>query len=402
LSDTSPAADTTCPLGFQDPATALDPYPMYARLRDAEPVCWDESVQAWFITRYADVHELLVDRRLGARATGGSVASLPPRARARAEAVERFLGKWMVFSDAPYQARVREIIAPVFSPAAVAGLDRPLRERALAAAGRFPDGGDLIADLSKPYALAVIGDVLGVTPAELGDLDVQARAVMDYLSSRADAAVAERAAAAVDALVRYVADTVLPRAEGPVGGRLAGAVRRRAMTVEEAAATFTQLLTGGVEPVSVAIAVCVLTLHAEQRTLSLVRSGEIPWSAAVEEALRYDSPFHFAPRRVLEGFTFRGRPLRRGQRVALVLASANRDERRFAAPQAFDPVRGAGGHLAFGRGGHYCAGAALARAEIRTLMQCLHERLPRLRPAAPAVRAPAFGATVLRSAPAFI
>ncbi|MEU8015879.1 cytochrome P450 [Micromonospora parva] len=388
--------------GFGDAATASDPYPFYARLRSDDPVHWSEEAQAWFVTRYEDVYELLMDQRLGARTASGSLEGLPPSARTDARRVEQFLSRWLVFADPPYQAKARRMVAGAFSPSAVAELEGSLQEHAKAVVGRFADGGDLIAELSRPYALAVIGDVLGAVPEELADLSALARVVMDYLGSRVDAEIAERASAAIRALTSYVGDVVLPRAKGAVAGNLARSVRDGSLTVEEAAGVFTQLLTGGIEPVSVATAVCLVAVHGQPETLRQVRSGALSWESAIEEALRYDPPFHFAPRRAREDFEFRGRHIRAGQRVALVLASANRDENRFAAPERFDATRGAHGHLAFGRGGHFCVGAVLARTGIRVLLRCLDERLPTFRPRVPATRLPALGATVLDAVPAYV
>jgi len=390
------------PLRLGEPAVALDPYPWYALLRSEDPVHWSEEFQAWFVTRYEDVFELLLDSRLGARVARTSFEGLSPSGRAAALRVERFLSRWLVFADPPYHDRARRIVAGAFSPAAVTKMNGSLCKHADVAVAGFIHGGDLLAELCRPYALAVIGDVLGALPAELAELSANARMIMDYLSSRADTEIAERSCAAVDALTAYVGDVVLPRSRGSVAGSLARSVTKGSLTVEEATGVFTQLLTGGIEPVSMATAVCLASVHAQQDTLHQVRSGELRWEDVIEEALRYDAPFHFAPRRARMDFDFRGRRIRAGERVALVLASANRDERRFADPDRFDPVRGAQGHLAFGRGGHFCVGAALARAGSRTLLRCLDERLPTLRLQLPVSRIPAFGATVLDAVPAHV
>lgn len=252
---------------FGDAATALDPYPFYARLRSDDPVHWSEEVHAWFVTRYEDVYELLMDHRLGARAASGSFGGLPSSARMDALRVERFLSRWLVFADPPYQAKARRMVAAAFSPAAVAEMERSLQEHANAVVGRFTDGGDLLAELSRPYALAVIGAVLGAVPEELADLLANARVVMDYLSSRVDAEIAERSSTAVNTLTTYVGHVVLPRAKGAVAGNLARSVRDGSLTVEEAAGVFTQLLTGGIEPVSVATAVCLVAVHGQPETL---------------------------------------------------------------------------------------------------------------------------------------
>ncbi|KOG44800.1 hypothetical protein ADK38_46185, partial [Streptomyces varsoviensis] len=163
------------------------------------------------------------------------------------------------------------------------------------------------------------------------------------------------------------------------------------------------LLTGGIEPLGTGLAGTVLALHRSPGQLAAVRRGEIPHAHAVEEALRHDPPFHFAPRRASADLTVGGREIRRGQRVVLLLASANRDERQFPDGERFDARRGPVPHLAFGRGGHFCLGAVLARTQITTALRALERRLPELRlDVAAARRAPSFGKTILRPVPALI
>jgi cytochrome P450 len=162
------------------------------------------------------------------------------------------------------------------------------------------------------------------------------------------------------------------------------------------------LLTGSLEPLSSALGVLLVALHRHPEQRSALRKGILPYATAVEEALRYDSPFHLASRQATADITVGGRAIRRGDRVELVLASANRDERRFTEADEFDIRRKATGpHLAFGRGSHYCLGAALARQEMAALLRALDDQLPTLRIDMPRVsRRPAFGATVLATVPA--
>jgi cytochrome P450 len=105
--------------------------------------------------------------------------------------------------------------------------------------------------------------------------------------------------------------------------------------------------------------------------------------AAVEESLRFDPPLHFFDRYALESCEVAGVPLRKGEKIGLLLAAANRDPSRWKDPDRFDPGRPALPHVAFGAGIHFCIGAPLARLELQVALPILFKRLPRLRIAAP-------------------
>jgi cytochrome P450 len=103
----------------------------------------------------------------------------------------------------------------------------------------------------------------------------------------------------------------------------------------------------------------------------------------VEESLRFDPPLHFFDRYALEAVEYAGIRFRKGEKIGLILAAANRDPARYANPDIFDPARPLLPHIAFGAGIHFCIGAPLARLELQVALPLLFERLPGLRLAAP-------------------
>jgi cytochrome P450 len=113
----------------------------------------------------------------------------------------------------------------------------------------------------------------------------------------------------------------------------------------------------------------------------LVAGAVLP-AVAVEELVRWDAPLQLFDRWVLDDTHVAGRPVRRGERVALLFGAANRDPRRFPDPDRFDVGRGDSGHLGFGAGIHYCLGASLARCELEASLTELRNLAPALRLAA--------------------
>jgi cytochrome P450 len=386
-----------------------DPYPFYAGLRRHDPVHWNEPTRAWYIADYDTVTALLKDWRLrarfGAEFGAGTPGSLSPADERVVAPVVDFFERWMVFSNPPYQARIRTALQPAFTSSVIESCHPAIQATAEDSVSGFAHSGtDLLTDLIKPYAVTVVCQTLGVEPDEQDSVVAWSDALMSYLGcARFDAATAREAGHAVAALSDYVLGTVLTRGGDMVGRALADLLNSGAVEPGDAVATFAQLLTGGVEPVTAAATVAVTELQRDPGQRAALDRGEISYADVIEEALRYDPPFHFAPRQAMVDIDVAGNQIHAGDKVILVLASANRDEKRFAAADRFDARQPRGKHLAFGIGGHYCLGAVLARMELITLLRVLHMHLPALRIDLDALRrVPSFGSTVVRPVPALI
>jgi cytochrome P450 len=381
-----------------------DPYPFFARLRRDDPVHWNTLTRAWYITRYRDVFELLVDARLTAPSHEPELARLTGSDRQVVATVREFLARWMLLSDPPYQTRVRALVHGAFTPATVSSLGAAIDRWTAEAVGRFAaaQGADLMADLTQPLALSVIAGLLGIAEPERDRVLAWSDTLMSFLNQAdIDVEQARSALAAIDQLSEYVLGTVLPRDDGMVPRLLRTGLHEAALAPIEAVATFTQLLTGGIEPTANASGSAVLALHTYPEQHELLRTQKVSYRDAVEEVLRYDPPFHYSmSRRANADLTVGEVTIPRGDRVVLVLASANRDEDQFANADMFDVRRRPTRHLAFGRGGHYCLGAFLARKEMESLLRTLDGKLPRLRvDLQRAQRNPVFGATALGPVP---
>jgi cytochrome P450 len=148
------------------------------------------------------------------------------------------------------------------------------------------------------------------------------------------------------------------------------------LTEEELLATCVTLLAGGHETTTHLIAGGMLALLRNPSELEALRDDPSATVAGVEELLRFESPVQRGERVATEDIDLRGRRIRKGQRIFLMVGAANRDPSQFADPDRLDVCRHPNRHLAFGSGIHFCVGAQLARAEgqvaISTLLQRLH------------------------------
>src|SRR5262249_61471838 len=149
-------------------------------------------------------------------------------------------------------------------------------------------------------------------------------------------------------------------------------------------ATAAALLVAGHETTVNLIANGMLTLLRYPEWLERLRQDKTLAPRIVEELLRFEPPVHFRTRKTLAEIEIAGLMIPKGAPLVLLFASGNRDPKRFAHPERFDPNRADGQHFGFGGGPHFCLGSPLARLEAKAALTALRTGLsgPRL-PASP-------------------
>ena len=397
-------------------ATVADPYAVFGELRERDPVHWSDEVDAWVLTRFADVRAVLHDQRFSSRVLDGSPsapATSPPGPAADTRTSRVLAGAYtfvnnsLVFSDPPQHTRLRRLVGQAFLPSAVEAL-APVVEhhtrRLLDAAGtRF----DVVTDLAEPLPIAVLGELLGV-PLLDGDARRLKTACDDFLlpwgrdvSSLSDDEN-RRAVAASGALDAFV-DTVLTQrgnaAPDDVVGRLLAGEADERLTHEELFATIVLLLIAGHENLTSLLGNGVLWLLDLPELRAQLRELLDQWPAVIDELLRLITPNQFIRRVAREDVRLGGRTIRAGDATVLVLAAANRDPQHFPDPDRLVLDRTERRDVALGQGPHYCLGAPLARLEARIALRELLERHPALEPAGTPRYAPNLNLRMLTALP---
>ncbi len=351
-----------------------DPYPIYSRLREEEPVSWVPAVQLWLVTRHDDVRAVDLDPESFTGATDPST-------------LNRTMGVNMLGSEGPHQQWVRAIVEPPFRPRDVEdrtqGMIPKLAHELIDA---FVDRGhaDLFTDYADPMSVRSLQFMLGLDEVPWQDLLRWNQGLMLGLANFEGDPDKQGPADAASAELGQAIQRVLDRLERePDGSVLSWMLHHeddgRRMSREEIVANTKLMLSGGLQEPRDVIALVVWALGTHPTQLDEVRANRSLVKGAVEETLRWAGPVGTSTRQTTRDVELAGVSLPAGALVGAVLSSANRDPRRWDDPDRFDIHRKEGAHLAFAIGTHFCLGAWFGRHLARVSLEILLERLPGLR-----------------------
>ena len=348
-----------------------DPFPIYRELRDHAPCYYNADLDFWAVSRYADVLAALHDPDTYCSRYGITLeqdSSLP----------------MLLTTDPPAHTDLRRLVSRAFTPRRITDLEPEIR----ALAQRFLGGliakgaGDLVADYAARLPMDVIARMLGVPERDEEELRNWTNALLDR-----DEGVPDVTPAGVEAAVhlfKYFCDFVADRRAAIAKGRApddlttalceAGA---ETLDDQQVVGFLFLLIIAGNETTTKLLANCLLALQRfpnERRKVASDR-GRIP--DAVEEILRHEGSTQLMARTLTRPVDLHGERMPEGAKVLLLLGSANRDERVWDRPDAFDLDRSSSvQHVGFGHGIHVCLGAALARLEMRVSLEEIFRAMP--------------------------
>ncbi len=360
-----------------------NPYPFYAQLRIA-PVSREDD-GSYVVSSFDSVSTLLRDPRL----------SSDPEKSGRDGFKLSILNM-----DPPEHDRIRRIVMRCLlsgdRQGGFAGMVPQLRGIVSELVDRLAERSeiDIVADVAYPFPVTVVTDLLGVPRSEEPKFRVWADAIVQATDRdpRDIGAASEGAQRAIADLGGYLFQLMQARRSDPKDDLLSRLVHYSgpdgSMTPPDLTALAILLLLAGHETTVNLISNGMLTLLRKPDLLAAFTADPELAGAFVEETLRYEPPVHITIRTALEDIEVGGSVIPQGSTVHLLLASANRDGRRFSEPDEFVIARTNNKHLAFGGGIHNCLGAPLARLEGQIALQELVKRLrnPRLLQDPPAYR----------------
>lgn len=350
-----------------------DPYPVYADLRRHAPVYRNERLGLWALSRHADVFAAFRDTARFSNRNGVSLD--PAAANPGAAATMSFLAM-----DPPRHTRMRALVSRAFTPRRVSDLEPRVRELARHYIAEFIDQGrcDFIADFAGKLPMDVISEMLGVPESDRPELRQWADAVVH----RAEG-VSDLPASAIEAAAKIIGyfDTMTrerrarPR-DDLTGALLAAEIDGDRLVDGEVIGFLFLMIIAGNETTTKLLGNALYWLWKNPSQRDLVRRDPSLIPSWVEETLRYDPSSQAIARTLATDYELHGTKLREGDRVALLIGAANRDESVFPDPDRYDVRRDTNATLSFGYGTHYCLGASLARLEGRVALEELQARIP--------------------------
>ncbi|MGO9872287.1 MAG: cytochrome P450 [Acidimicrobiia bacterium] len=353
-----------------------DPYPVYRWLRDDEPCYHNDKLAFFALSRYADVLEASQQPLLYSSAEGTMIETLDTRA----------LLPMMIFMDPPDHDVQRKLVSRAFTPRAISELEPFVRATAIECLEPLVErgGGDFVEDFSAILPMNVIMELLGVPVPDRNMLRRYMDATLDRLEG--PPYIPDHAIEAMAKTGEYWTALLADKRARPDGGFVsklceaeitddAGTPAR--LTDREVIGFASLIGSAGTETLTKLLANAVVLFGRCPREWQKVLDDPSKIPGAVEETLRFWAPSQYQGRVLTADVTAHGVAMRKGSRVLLLTAAANRDDRQYADADTFDVDRTGHVALGFGYGLHFCLGAALARLEGRIGLEEFARRFPR-------------------------
>jgi cytochrome P450 len=361
------------------------PHELFKEMRSRCPVHWTSKITEypeedgyWSITRADDVREVSLDWETYSSATGVTALT-------NAIMPVELISAMFIGMDPPKHDRLKQLFQRGFTPKRIAEHEDEIRAITRGVLDRLAgrETCDLVPDVAQPVVARVIGSFMGTPPEDdeiwarlmnntlgAGDPDMNPDGV-ESVMQRDVPEIFERCRQLIEQRREHPTDdltSVLVHAE----------VDGERLEEHEIVMGFFLLVAAGNDSTKATYSSAMRALmeHPDQKQLLLDDPSLIP--SAVEEALRMFPAFAHFRRTATEDTELNGTTIHKGDKVVMWYVSSNRDETRYENPDRFDAARNPE-HQAFGAGGrHFCLGAALARLELKVLLEETLARYPRI------------------------
>ena len=378
-------------INFNDPEFIKDPYPHLAKLRAVGKPVWHEETQMFLAGKYEDANATLRNKSLGR-------IFKPKVPEFEWETFNWLHADSILDSEPPKHTRLRALVSKAFNKNIIESqrdiigkiVDQLISD-IKAKSGNF----DLIADFAEPLPVKVIVAMLGFPEADEYLLRPWSQAIVKMYEVNPSAEVQSNAKKAAAEFAAYVQRLAEERKAKPGNDLITDLVRveeqGEKLNAHELIATCVLLLNAGHEAsVNGFGNGMVALLEREEQLQKLVAQPDQYAATAVEEFLRFDAPLHLFERTATADTEVGGVEIMKGQKIAALLGSANRDEEHFANSDQMDITRDPNPHIGFGAGIHFCLGGPLARLEMGIALPKLVKAFPRMEIANDPIRRPTF------------
>ncbi len=361
------------------PGNINDPYPIYKRYRETEPIHRAEP-GLWTLTRYHDILSVLRDDRSSADPRSSNVFDQVAADRNEPRPIRDIAGRVLLFTDPPDHTRLRTLVNKAFTPRTVERLRQHVTEIVGRILDDVADRGemDVIEDLAYPLPAEVICELMGVPVSDRDTFRGWSGDVAPILDASADIETLNKAIGVAANFGLYFMQLIPQRKEAPgddlLSALIAAEEKDDQLAPEELIGLCVLIFIAGHETTQNLIGNGLYALLRHPDQLELLRAEPARARDAVEELLRYDSPVQLTARSTLADMEVAGVTIPKGEQILMLLGAGNRDPAAFDDPERLDITRQKTSVLSFGAGAHFCLGAGLARLEGQIVFNALLER----------------------------
>jgi cytochrome P450 len=364
-----------------------DPYAYYGRLREEDPVHWNEKYALWVITRHDDVvwmtrHHELFSNAVFKNDPLPAYPDINESDLGLYEYVRDYQADQFIQHDRPEHLEMRKVVHSYFTPRSMEawrGFVKDAVKELLDAAeakGRM----DVMKDLATPLPVLVIAQMMGVPKEDRPHVRYLAELLLNI--GRGEADRMKPLVEGMQGMIDYVSPLVDERIVKPGNdfiSVLADGEKRGIFTRHQVLVNTSLLLLAGHETTINLLCNGTLAFIRHQDQWEMLKDDPAARAKqATEECLRYDAPVKSIQRIASQDVEMRGKILHKDDRIRWFITSANRDPEVFPRVDTFDISRDPNPHVAFGSGVHHCLGATLARLEGQEVFKALAERFPSL------------------------
>jgi len=379
---------------FEDGSYFSNPFPLFAELRETEPVFFSQTLGGWVVTRYQDVSEILHNHE--DYSSKGRVLhlinKLDPEVQRRLPLLQLHFATGLAHSDAPEHKRLRGLLAQAFTPKVSEAMRPITRDVVARQLSGLSKSSDLIHDVFTPVPALVVGRLLGSSEEDIPDLIRWAGAINGLyekggLIDPQKAIYAEEMLQEIRSFVTRLANERrvmrdngnLDSSSDVLIGLVSAETQGDSLSDSELVSTVVTLFVAGHETTTHLLGNGMLALLSSKTELQKIKENPELIPKAIDEMARFDGSVPRSWRITKRELAISGVTIPEGQLVLPILSSANRDENEFIKPDLFDVTRDSRKHLAFGRGVHVCLGAPLARIEGQEIVKQILSDFPNMK-----------------------
>lgn len=364
-----------------------DPYTYYGRLREEDPVHWNDKYALWVLTRHDDVvwmtrHHELFSNAVFKNDPRPAYPDINESDLGLYEYVRNYQADQFIQHDRPEHLEMRKVVHSYFTPRSMESW-RPFvidAVKELLDAAEAKGRMDVMKDLATPLPVLVIAQMMGVPKEDRPHVRYLAEKLLNI--GRGETERMQPLVEGMQGMIDYVSPLVDQRLVNPGDdfiSVLASGEKQGIFTRHQVLVNTSLLLLAGHETTINLLCNGTLAFIRHQDQWEMLKDDPAGQAKrATEECLRYDSPVKSIQRLASQDIEMRGKVLRKDDRIRWFITSANRDPETFSAPDTFDISRDPNPHVAFGNGVHHCLGATLARVEGQEVFKALAERFPSL------------------------